>query len=541
MNYPLAILIGAAIMVLPFAGPVPAKPTSKERPMKLVVVAADAGFQHSINMGIIKGYQEGIITTASLLTGGQWFHEIAEFSKDNPDLTMGIHLALAGGLSPYTLRPVSPATDVPSLVDDQGFFFDNYEELEANRKPRYEDILREFRAQVERAYQEGLDVAYLDNHVALSADSRRALKEVAREFSLPIKRSHGEIDCDDIYITPRGEKSAKLAELIDTRTVAPGVYLYRCHPGWNTPESRAVMAGNMPYGAGEWALDRQAETDATTSPEVLEVIRRKDIQLIGFYRGVRDELRRKMPEEKRKALLARIAALKSPRDALRGAPWQWNGTPAGIAPAPGAITVDGDLQEFAGAPPIVIDGSNPRRVITRRREKWEGPKDLSAEVKLMYDKKYLYIAAKVTDDTLRNEGKAYEVSDGDCLEVFLCSDPELTYKQRGKVRSRPADRKLTLAPTSRQGTPVILCSRTPLDRSTAEIVCTRRPNGYVMEARVPLSVLNGTGWKPGDRLRFELGLHDADQSGGARTKIYWNAESRRGWSNPDLWGVAEIR
>jgi len=528
-------------MTAAFSGPAQAKPTPEKKPMRLVVVAADGGYQHSHNLGIIKGYQDGIVTAASLITGGQWFHEIAEFANDNPDLTIGIHLALAGGLSPYPLRPVSPAPEVPSLVDDQGFFFDNIEELEANRTPRYEDILREFRAQVVRAYQEGLDVAYVDNHVALNDDSRKAMKEVAREFGLPIKREHGEIDCGDVYMTLRKEKSAKLAGLIDRKTVAPGVYLYRCHPGWNTPEAQAVMAGNMPYQAGEWALDRQAETDATTSPQVLEVVRKKDIQLIGFYKGVRDEIRAKMPEEERKALLARIAALKSPRDALCGAPWEWKGTPAAIAPASGKITLDGDLKEFADAPSIVIDGANPRRVIPGRGEQREGSTTLRAEVKLMYDKKHLYIAASVTNDTIGNKQKLHEASAGDCLEVFLCSDPQLTYKQRGKVHARAADRKLTLAPTSREGTPVILCGLAPLDKSTAEVVCTTRPGGYVMEARVLLSAVNGTAWKPGDRLRFELGLTDAGQSGDVRTKIYWNAESRRGWSNPDLWGVAEIK
>jgi predicted glycoside hydrolase/deacetylase ChbG (UPF0249 family) len=528
-------------MAAAFSGSAQAKPTSEEKPMKLVVVAADGGYQHSINLGIINGYQKGIITTASLITGGQWFHEIAEFANDNPGLTVGIHLALAGGLAPYPLRPVSPSTEIPSLVDDQGFFFDNYEELEANRKPLYEHIVREFRAQVERAYQEGLDVAYIDNHVALNADSRRALKQVAAEFVLPIKRAHGEVDCDDIYMTPNKEKSAKLVELIDKATVAAGVYLYRCHPGWDTPESRAVTAGNMPYRKGEWALQRQAEADATMAPEVLEVIHKKDIQLIGFYKSVRDELRAKMPEEKRKALLARLAALKSPRDALRGEPWQWTGTSAAIVRTQGAVTLDGDLKEFADAPAIVIDGSNPRRVISRGRSKWEGSTDLSAQVKLMYDEKYLYIAANVTDDTLKNERKPYEVSNGDCLEVFLCSDPDLTYKQRGKVRIRPADRKLTLAPTSREGTAVILSGFAAADEAASEIACVTRPDGYVMEARVPLSALNGTDWKSGDRLRFELGLHDADQSGSVRTKIYWNAESKRGWSNPDLWGVAEIK
>lgn len=541
MNTLSTILIGVAAMAAALAGQAQAKPTPEEKPMKLVVVAADGGFQHSINLGIINGYEKGIITTTSLITGGEWFHHMAEFANDNPDLTIGVHLALAGGLAPYPLRPVAPPTDIPSLVDGQGFLFDSYEELSANREPQYEDILREFRAQIERAYQEGLDVAYLDNHVSLSPMARKALKALAEDFALPIKRRHGEIDCDDLYLTPNEEKPGKLAKLIDKAATGPGVYLYRCHPGWDTPESRAVTASSMPYRKGEWALQRQAETDATMAPEVLEVIRKKDMQLIGFYKGVRDEMRAKMPEEERQALLARIAALKSPRDALRGMPWQWQGgAPAAIVPAPGAVKLDGDLKEFADAPPILIDGSNPRKVIKSRREKLGGPEDLSADIRLMYDKQYLYIGVNVTDDVVNNNKKPYEIFDGDCLELYLCSDPELTYKQRGKVKNRSGDRKLILAPTSRGGKPVILSGFADTGDVAAKIACITRPGGYVMEARVPLAALNGTDWKPGDKLRFDLSLHDVDKSN-AMAVIFWNAEGKRGWSNPDLWGVAEIK
>ncbi len=328
--------------------------------MKLVTVAADGGYTYAINLGIIEGYENGIITTASLITGGQWFHHIAEYANEHPDLTIGIHLALAGGLAPYPLRTVCPPTEVPSVVDCQGFFYDNYEELHSNNTPTYEDIYREFKAQVERAYQEGLDVAYVDCHIAPDEIATRAQDEVAKEYCLPIKRLSGEIDVGDIYITPNDQKSAKLAEIIDANTTEPGTYLYRCHPACNIPESQALMAGNMAYQQGEWAAQRQAETDATTSPEVLEVVCRKNIQLVGHYKGVRDAMRAKLPAEKRAAILARIAALKSPRDARRNAPWSWDGTPAAICPAAGPVTIDGDLTEFATAAPIVIDGTTQK-------------------------------------------------------------------------------------------------------------------------------------------------------------------------------------
>jgi len=141
---------------------------------------------------------------------------------------------------------VAPPTEIPSLVDDQGFLFDSYEELDANRTPTYEDILREFRAQIERAYQEGLDVAYIDNHVSLNADARRALRAVAREFVLPIKRRNGEIDCDDMYLTPNEEKLGKLAGGFQSRVDRQGNHPPRRVPLSLSPgsEHRRVQGGH---------------------------------------------------------------------------------------------------------------------------------------------------------------------------------------------------------------------------------------------------------------------------------------------------------
>jgi len=525
--------------VLAMASESEGKPTAEDKPIKLVTVAADAAYTYAINRGIIEGYEKGIITTASLITGGQWFHHMAEYANDHPDLTVGIHLALAGGLAPYPLRPVCSPSEVPSLVDCQGFLYDSYSELNENNNPTYEEVYREFKAQVVRAYQEGLDVAYVDSHVAMNEIASKAQQQVAREFCLPIKRGAGEIDIDDIYMTPNDRKSAKLAAMLDAKTTGPGVYLYRCHPAADIPESRALMAGNMPYKKGEWAAQRQAETDATTSPEVLEVIRRKDIQLVGHYKGVRDAMRAKLPAAEREAILARIAALKAPRDAKRNAPWSWEGTPAAICPATGPVTIDGDLAEFAGAAPIVIDGSNPKRVFNRPDGAWTGNRDLRAEMKMMYDAENLYIAVTVTDDTIRNGHGPHEVSKADCVEIFLCSDPALTDKYRGKVGVRSADRKLTLTPTSADGKPLVVSGMKAL--AEAEIACVRRPGGYILEARVPLAAVNGAAWKTGDKLRFEVSLHDADQRHETQTVIYWNAESRKAWGIPDLWGVAEIQ
>jgi len=79
------------------------------------------------------------------------------------------------------------------------------------------------------------------------------------------------------------------------------------------------------------------------------------------------------------------------------------------------------------------------------------------------------------------------------------------------------------------------------DLPVTESFCVRRDDGYTIEARVPLEVVNGRAWKAGDTLRFEIGLHNTDERRNTRTRIYWNAEDRKAWGVPDRWGVAEIK
>ena len=50
------------------------------------------------------------------------------------------------------------------------------------------------------------------------------------------------------------------------------------HPALDTPEMRA--AGHVGYE--NVAVDRQGVTDAWTSPVVLEIVRRRGIEVIGY-------------------------------------------------------------------------------------------------------------------------------------------------------------------------------------------------------------------------------------------------------------------
>lgn len=129
---------------------------------QLIVNADDFGLHTEINKGIIKGYQEGFITSTSLMCSAPAFDEAVALAKDCPKLGIGIHLTLVGGV-----KPVLPAYEVASLLDAQGLFPDSYV---AFAKSYYTggvkalELEKELRAQIERGLSTGLNITHIDSH-----------------------------------------------------------------------------------------------------------------------------------------------------------------------------------------------------------------------------------------------------------------------------------------------------------------------------------------------------------------------------------------
>lgn len=129
---------------------------------QLIVNADDFGLHSDINKGIIKGHKEGFITSTSLMCSAPAFAEAVELAKSCPRLGVGVHLTLVGGV-----QPALPKEQVPSLVDSQGLFPDNY----VSFAKRYYigavvklELEKELRAQIERALESGLRITHIDSH-----------------------------------------------------------------------------------------------------------------------------------------------------------------------------------------------------------------------------------------------------------------------------------------------------------------------------------------------------------------------------------------
>lgn len=128
----------------------------------LIVNADDFGLHTEINKGIIKGHKEGFITSTSLMPSAPAFDEAVELAKDCPNLGIGIHLTLVGGVV-----TCSDNNKVSSLVDAQGLFLDNY--LEFSKRyyaggVKTSELELELRNQIEKALATGLNITHIDSH-----------------------------------------------------------------------------------------------------------------------------------------------------------------------------------------------------------------------------------------------------------------------------------------------------------------------------------------------------------------------------------------
>lgn len=250
--------------------------------VELIVRGDDMGMAQAANEAFEIAFSRGILTTGGLIVPSPWFEDAARRCRENWSWSVGVHLCVNAEWKDYRWRPILPFNLVPTLVDDDGYFYPTAEAFLAAH-PRVEEVEKELRAQIERALARGLRLDYLDTHMD-SLEMREEFKAVviklSREYGLPISGECGENrEFFDIYSVPPEEKEKVLLEKL--MTARPGLYLLVVHPGLDTPEERALIDSN-PDGLPNVYKYRSAELRALLSPRVKKIITNKKIKLLNY-------------------------------------------------------------------------------------------------------------------------------------------------------------------------------------------------------------------------------------------------------------------
>lgn len=273
---------GAWVGILMFSIASSLATAESEGTAELVIRCDDVGMCHSVNLGIRKFLATGIPFSASVMIACPWYLEAVELLRDQPQVSVGIHLTLNSEWQHYKWGPVLGGSRVPTLVDENGHFHTTADDFAA-AEVDLDEVKQELRAQIERARQAGLQIDYLDYHMltAISTPELRTIVEgLAAEYGLGLAMYFGERSASVWDVAPESKLSS-LLEIVDQ--VRPGrPNLLVMHLGLENPELSALIDLNNPSDPYRVARHRYAELEALTSPAFRQAVAERGIEFVNY-------------------------------------------------------------------------------------------------------------------------------------------------------------------------------------------------------------------------------------------------------------------
>lgn len=170
-----------------------------------------------------------------------------------------------------------------------------------------------------------------------------------------------------------------------------------------------------------------------------------------------------------------------------------------------AVVIDGQLDEWADVKPTHVSGIE-KIDIPADREAWEGPADLSYDVRVAVAGDRLCVAVDVTDDLVNIEGPTFVYKDG--IKLFWDARP--VERQDGLYAGGTGQVTLAVPPPGEAPRPQYDVGHRVLPKGM-QAACRRREGGYVMELSIPLKELGAAGeLQSGQSIRLDVMVTDRD-------------------------------
>lgn len=260
----------------------------------LIVHADDLGLAQGVNTAFVSGLETGLINSGSAMVPCVAFAEIVAFARSHPDADIGLHLTLTSARVAHSWGSVAPAAQVPSLVDQQGYFHQTWS---SQTHISADEVEIELRAQIDKACAAGLRPTHIDSHQFLLQKKSAKLFDIyvqlSREYDLPMLVSRewfatrpyvqSLLGPSDIVLDCISTISPKIAAnqwsafyRQELQRLPPGVSEFLVHPGHDTEDLQTFFRGRLEWGAA-W---RQRDFDFFTSDEFSNLLEEENIKLI---------------------------------------------------------------------------------------------------------------------------------------------------------------------------------------------------------------------------------------------------------------------
>ncbi|MBD2238446.1 hopanoid biosynthesis-associated protein HpnK [Aulosira sp. FACHB-113] len=207
-------------------------------PRHVIINADDFGFSSGVNQAIIQAYEQGVLTSTSLMVTGDAAEDAIAWAGNHPNLAVGLHLVLVCGKSAL------PPSQIPHLVDSGG----NFSESPFQAGLRYqfhsaarEELRQEIRAQLTKFRDTGLTLSHIDGHLHLHTHPvvLRILVELAQEFNIRVIR----LPSEELAMTLKLDRAGLLNKLVWS-----GVFGRLRSYGENLLNSHGIKYADRVYG-----------------------------------------------------------------------------------------------------------------------------------------------------------------------------------------------------------------------------------------------------------------------------------------------------
>ena len=226
----------------------------------LVVNGDDFGQSRGINSGIIEAYERGILTSTSLMVRWEAAREAADYGRQNPELSIGLHF------------------DIGEWLHTNGAWTALYEVIVSRSESV---LLDEIKKQLDAFYSlVGRAPTHVDSHQHVHREEplRSLLTNVSQELGVPLRsRTPGIQYCGGFY--GQMQDGGPLVEAITVDALSsiigqlkPGITEIGCHPGRDVEPSMV------------YAQERQCELETLCHPSIRQKIQAEGVELCSFAR-----------------------------------------------------------------------------------------------------------------------------------------------------------------------------------------------------------------------------------------------------------------
>lgn len=286
---------------------------------RLIINADDFGMTSGVNRAIAEAHRAGIVTSSTMMANERAIDEAIAIASQNPSLGTGCHVVLLDGV------PISPDDSVSSLVDSRNgsgaCFRPGIVPLAiaaAGGKVRQEEVFAEAAAQIEKLQARGTKLSHVDSHMhshVLPVVSRAVFRAAADHGIRAVRNPF-----EPSWAVAATHKASSLRSwtrstmVMGLRVLHPKFLETAKKNGMKTPDGTIGISATgllnrelltqlvsaMPEGTWELVAhpgyndrdlsqvktvlkeSRKVELDLLTSPETVDLFRKRNIQLITF-------------------------------------------------------------------------------------------------------------------------------------------------------------------------------------------------------------------------------------------------------------------